>query len=44
MDFFTKSLSFSLDGARTGLGVEPTVPFAEGARLTAAWYREQELL
>lgn len=44
MDFFIKSLSFSLDGARHGLGFEPAVPFAEGARLTAGWYREQELL
>ena len=44
MDFFKKS--FSLDGAkaRERLGYKPQVDFAEGARRTAAWYRDNGLL
>ncbi|MDX1540760.1 MAG: NAD-dependent epimerase/dehydratase family protein [Geminicoccaceae bacterium] len=44
LDFFTKSLAFSTERARHRLGFVPEVGFAEGARLTAAWYRSQGLL
>lgn len=39
LDFFRKSVSFSIDKARTWLDFEPTIPFAAGARDTAASYR-----
>ena len=44
MDFFRKS--FRLDGqkARTMLGFNTAVAFAEGARRTAAWYQDAGML
>ena len=44
MDFFKKSFSLSRDRAKTLLGFEPAVSFAEGVDRTTAWYREQGLL
>ncbi|MGH8230077.1 MAG: NAD-dependent epimerase/dehydratase family protein, partial [Steroidobacteraceae bacterium] len=44
LDFFRKSFGFSTDKARTRLGFHPDVPFAEGARRTAEWYRAEGLL
>jgi len=44
MDFFRKSYEFSLARARELLGYAPAVEFSEGARRTAAWYREQGML
>jgi len=44
MDFFRKS--FALRSLRAGdlLGFAPRTEFAEGAKLTAEWYRGQGLL
>jgi dihydroflavonol-4-reductase len=39
LDFFRKSLWFSIDKAKTLLDFEPTTPFSAGARDTAASYR-----
>ncbi|MCW5698583.1 MAG: NAD-dependent epimerase/dehydratase family protein [Rhodospirillales bacterium] len=44
MDFFKKSFSYNTDKAKNVLGFEPKVDFAEGARLTANWYRENGFL
>jgi nucleoside-diphosphate-sugar epimerase len=44
LDFFRKSFYFSLRKAREVLGFEPRTGFAEGARTTADWYRENGLL
>ncbi len=44
LDFFRKSFRFSTAKARERLGFEPRVTFAEGARRTAEWYRENGLL
>lgn len=44
LDFFRKSFVFSTNKARTLLGVEPSVPFIDGARATLAWYRAQGYL
>lgn len=44
LDFFRKSFHFSLRKAKEVLGFEPRTPFAEGARMTAQWYRENGLL
>jgi nucleoside-diphosphate-sugar epimerase len=39
LDFFRKSLWFSIDKAKTWLDFEPTTPFSAGARDTLASYR-----
>jgi dihydroflavonol-4-reductase len=39
LDFFRKSVSFSIDKAKALLDFEPTIPFSAGARDTAASYR-----
>ena len=44
MNFFIKSFDFTCATAREHLNYRPVVDFAEGARRTAAWYREQDLL
>jgi nucleoside-diphosphate-sugar epimerase len=44
LDFFRKSLSFSIDKAKTMLDFEPTTPFSAGARDTAASYRSAGLV
>jgi nucleoside-diphosphate-sugar epimerase len=44
LDFFRKSFVFSTKKAEGLLGFVPRVTFAEGARETAAWYREQGML
>lgn len=44
LDFFRKSFRFSTAKARERLGFEPHVPFAEGARRTAQWYRANGML
>ncbi len=44
MDFFRKSFTFSPSKTHELLAFSPAVQFAEGARLTARWYREQGLL
>jgi nucleoside-diphosphate-sugar epimerase len=40
MDFFRKSLWFSIDRAKAELGFVPKTDFRRGAALTAAWYAE----
>lgn len=40
LDFFRKSFRLSAEKARRKLGFEPRVPFEEGARRTAEWYRK----
>jgi nucleoside-diphosphate-sugar epimerase len=44
LDFFRKSFRLSTDRARRLLGFQPQVNFSEGARLTAAWYKQAGLL
>lgn len=44
LDFFRKSFLFSTEKSRECLGFMPATRFAEGARLTAAWYAGQGLL
>lgn len=44
LDFFRKSFTLSDEKARRAIGFEPEVGFEEGARRTAAWYRERGLL
>ncbi len=44
LDFFRKSFRFSTARAQEMLGFKASVPFAEGARRTAAWYRAHGLL
>lgn len=44
LDFFRKSFRFSTDRATQVLNFQPEVPFADGARRTAAWYRSTGLL
>ncbi|MGH8210328.1 MAG: NAD-dependent epimerase/dehydratase family protein, partial [Steroidobacteraceae bacterium] len=44
LDFFRKSFRFSTETAHRLLGFRAEVPFAEGARRTAQWYRKQSLL
>lgn len=44
MDFFRKSFTLSRDKAARVLGFEPRIGFGEGARGTAAWYRERGML
>ncbi|MFQ5889864.1 MAG: NAD-dependent epimerase/dehydratase family protein [Gemmatimonadota bacterium] len=44
LDFFRKSFTLSAKKAERLLGFSPVVSFEEGARRTAAWYRETGLL
>ncbi len=44
LNFFRKSVTLDDTKARKLLDFEPAVDFAEGARRTAAWYQETELL
>lgn len=44
LDFFRKSFTLSATEAESELGFQPTVDFEEGARRTAQWYRDRELL
>jgi nucleoside-diphosphate-sugar epimerase len=44
LDFFRKSFRFSTERAARVLGFRSQVPFAQGAQLTADWYREAGLL
>ena len=44
LDFFKKNLYFSQDEIKNHLGFEPKFRFAEGARKTANWYSENNLL
>lgn len=44
LDFFRKSFELSTEKARTTFGFAPSVNFEQGARRTAKWYRDQELL
>lgn len=44
LDFFRKSFSFSTARAQALLGSPPQIDFAQGARLTAQWYRENGFL
>ncbi len=44
LDFFTKSFVLRTAKAERLLGWRPTIGFAEGARRTAAWYREHGLI
>ena len=40
MDFFRKSFTFAGAKAERLLGFTPEIDFAQGAKLTAEWYRE----
>ena len=44
LDFFRKSFVFATDKSERLLGFAPKIPFADGARETVAWYREQGML
>lgn len=44
LDFFRKSFELSIEKASAILAFEPEVSFAQGARLTAAWYLNQGIL
>jgi nucleoside-diphosphate-sugar epimerase len=44
LDFFRKTFVFSTKKAEALLGFVPRIPFSEGTRETAAWYREQGFL
>jgi len=44
LDFFRKSFELSTEKARMTFGFTPSVDFDRGARRTAKWYRDQELL
>ncbi len=44
LDFFTKSFTLRTGKAERLLGWRPSIDFAEGARQTAAWYREHGLI
>ncbi|HVY81505.1 MAG TPA: NAD(P)-dependent oxidoreductase [Steroidobacteraceae bacterium] len=44
LDFFRKSFRFSTERAARVLDFSPQVPFADGARRTAEWYRATGLL
>ncbi|HEU4625679.1 MAG TPA: NAD(P)-dependent oxidoreductase [Steroidobacteraceae bacterium] len=44
LDFFRKSFRFSTERAARVLDFSPQVPFTDGARRTAQWYREKGLL
>lgn len=44
MNFFIKSFRFEGEAARRLLGYAPRMSFTEGARHTAAWYRQEGLL
>jgi dihydroflavonol-4-reductase len=44
LDFFRKSFRFSTAAAERLLGVRAQVGFADGARLTAQWYRSRGML
>jgi nucleoside-diphosphate-sugar epimerase len=44
LDFFRKSFRFSTNRAEQLLHFRPEVPFEEGARRTATWYRDAGLL
>jgi nucleoside-diphosphate-sugar epimerase len=44
LDFFRKSFRFSTERATRVLDFRPEVPFTDGARRTAAWYRSAGLL
>lgn len=44
LDFFRKSFILSADRARKAFGFDPKTDFAEGARQTAAYYKEEGLL
>jgi dihydroflavonol-4-reductase len=41
LDFFRKSFLFSTTKARTTLGFDPNIRFADGARETVEWYRSK---
>jgi nucleoside-diphosphate-sugar epimerase len=44
LDFFRKSFSFSTERAQRVLDFRPEIPFTDGARRTADWYRSTGLL
>ena len=44
MNFFVKSFEFSCQTAQQTLGLVPKIDFDEGAKRTAAWYRQMKLL
>jgi dihydroflavonol-4-reductase len=44
LDFFVRSFRFTDDRAHLLLGYQPSIDFDEGARRTAAWYREAGLI
>lgn len=44
LDFFVKRFAFSQEKAARLLGYQPSTPFKQGARETAAWYREKGYL
>jgi nucleoside-diphosphate-sugar epimerase len=44
LDFFRKSFRFSTERATRVLDFHPQVPFTDGARRTADWYRSTGLL
>ena len=44
LDFFVRGFDFDISRTRELLAIQPQIDFAEGARLTADWYRQAGLL
>lgn len=44
VDFFVKNRAFSITRAKTELGYSPKIGLDDGTRLTANWYKENNLL
>ncbi len=44
MNFFKKSFRFDCGEARSSFGYKPTIDFDDGAKRTAAWYRQKKML
>ena len=44
LDFFTKDRAFDISKAKKDLGYKPQVSLKEGLRITAKWYKENNLI
>ena len=44
LDFFTKDRAFDISKAKKELGYQPQVPLKQGLKITAKWYKENNLI
>ncbi|MCH7677734.1 NAD-dependent epimerase/dehydratase family protein [candidate division KSB1 bacterium] len=44
LDFFTKDRAFDISKAKKELGYKPQVPLKQGLKITAKWYKENNLI